>query len=145
MKASDLLISKIKEFEGCELKAYKDSKGIPTIGVGHTKGVKMGQEITQGQADMLLRNDIIGCETYVNRIGLARTQGQFDALVDFCFNLGCTALRNSTLFKLITTKASTAAIQAEFKKWNKCRVNGKMVELKGLTKRRAWEAERWAQ
>lgn len=46
-QASDILIEKIKEFEGCSLTAYKCPAGKMTIGYGHTKGVKNGQKITQ--------------------------------------------------------------------------------------------------
>ena len=81
MKASNLLIGKIKDFEGCNLSAYKDSVGVPTIGIGHTKGVKMGQVITMEQAEAFLKEDLLPVEKYVNTIKKVKTQGQFDALV----------------------------------------------------------------
>ena len=58
MKISQKGIDLIKRFEGCKLYAYRDSVGIPTIGYGHTKGVKMGMSITQKQADDFLREDV---------------------------------------------------------------------------------------
>ncbi|WP_438839317.1 lysozyme, partial [Helicobacter pylori] len=42
MKTSQRGSDLIKQFEGCKLTAYLDSVGVPTIGFGHTKGVKMG-------------------------------------------------------------------------------------------------------
>ena len=51
MKASKTLINAVKGFEGLRLKAYYDSAGVATIGYGHTRGVKMGQRITEAEAE----------------------------------------------------------------------------------------------
>ena len=139
MKSSELLINKIIEFEGCKLKAYKCPAGIWTIGVGHTKGVKQGQTITKDQAMTLLRGDLLNCENYVNNLGVCKTQGQFDALVDFSFNLGSSALGRSTLLKYIRQGREEQYIRNEFAKW----INSKGIRLKGLVVRRAWEADRY--
>lgn len=140
MRASNQLIEKIKKFEGLSLKAYKPvpTEKYYTIGYGHySSGVKIGQTITMAQADALLRGDLLPCEKYVNSLNLDFTQGQFDALVDFCFNLGTPALAGSTLLKKIRSNSPTKEIQAEFRRWNKS--NGKV--LQGLVTRREWEAQ----
>lgn len=139
MKSSEILISKIKEFEGCKLYAYRDSGGTLTIGIGHTKGVKAGQAITMKQAETLLRGDLLPCEKYVDNLGLKLTQGRFDALVDFCFNLGCANLYGSTLLKKIRTNATEREIRSEFGRWVYC--DGR--KLDGLVRRRRWEADRF--
>lgn len=139
MRVSDICFSKIQEFEGLRLIAYKCPAGVWTIGFGHTKGVKMGQTITKAQAETLLRGDLLPCENYVRGLNLELTQGQFDALVDFCFNLGTAALQRSTLLQKIRTKADELTIRNEFAKW----VNAGGVRLQGLVKRRAWEADRF--
>ena len=139
MKSSELLINKIIEFEGCKLTAYKCPAGVWTIGVGHTKGVKQGQTITKAQAISLLKGDLLPCENYVNNLGVCKTQGQFDALVDFAFNLGTAALGRSTLLKYIRAKKPEQYIREEFAKW----VNSKGMRLKGLVIRRQWEADRY--
>lgn len=139
MRVSDICFSKIQEFEGLRLTAYKCPAGVWTIGHGHTKGVKMGQTITKAQAETLLRGDLLPCENYVRGLNLELTQGQFDALVDFCFNLGTAALQRSTLLQKIRTKADELTIRNEFAKW----VNAGGVRLQGLVKRRAWEADRF--
>ena len=139
MKSSELLINKIIEFEGCKLTAYKCPAGVWTIGVGHTKGVKQGQTITEAQAMSLLKGDLLPCENYVNNLGVCKTQGQFDALVDFAFNLGTAALGRSTLLKYIRAKKPEQYIREEFAKW----VNSKGMRLKGLVIRRQWEADRY--
>ena len=139
MKSSDLPLNKIIDFEGCKLTAYRCPAGVWTIGVGHTRGVKQGQKITEAQAISLLKGDLLPCENYVNNLGVCKTQGQFDALVDFCFNLGTGALGRSTLLKFIRQGKAEQYIRGEFAKWVKS--GGKT--LAGLVKRRAWEADRY--
>ena len=142
MKASNILINKIKEFEKFSAKPYKADKSEKylTIGYGHYGAdVKATMTITKDSAEKLLRKDLIVYENYVNKLGVAKTQGQFDALVDFSYNLGCTALGTSTLLKRIKAKASEKLIRAEFARWVHC--NGK--KLGGLVTRRQWEADRY--
>ena len=139
MRVSDICFEKIQEFEGLRLTAYKCPAGVWTIGYGHTKGVKMGQTITKAQAETLLRGDLLPCEKYVRGLNLELPQGQFDALVDFCFNMGTAALQRSTLLQKIRTKSDEQTIRGEFAKW----VNAGGVRLPGLVKRRAWEADRF--
>lgn len=139
MRVSDICFEKIQEFEGLRLTAYKCPAGVWTIGYGHTKGVKQGMTITKAQAETLLRGDLLPCEEHVRGLNLELAQGQFDALVDFCFNLGTAALQRSTLLQKVRTKADEQTIRGEFAKW----VNAGGVRLQGLVKRRAWEADRY--
>ena len=140
MKASQTLIEKIKHFEGFRAEAYRCPAGQWTVGYGHTRGVYEGRRVTRAEADRLLREDLAPLEHYVERLGVAKTQGQADALLDFCFNLGTPALDGSTLLRKIRQGAPTAEIQAEFRRW--VWAGGEV--LPGLVKRREWEAERWA-
>lgn len=145
MRTSDIAFKKIQEFEGLRLTAYKCPAGVWTIGFGHTKGVKMGQTITKAQAESLLRGDLLPCEEYVRGLNLELTQGQFDALVDFCFNLGTGSLGKSTLLQKVKLYCKTKdeslvkRIKEEFTKW----VYAGNVIFSGLVKRRDWEAERF--
>lgn len=140
MRASNILINAIKSFEGYRPNSYQDSAGVWTIGYGHTQGVKKGQKITQAQAESLLRGDLLKAEKYVNGLKLNLTQGQFDALVDFAYNLGTGNLSSSTLLEKIRMKASNEDIQAQFRRW--VYAGGKVMP--GLVKRREWEAQRWS-
>lgn len=141
MEVSNTLIEAVKAFEGCRFYAYRDSAGKATIGYGHTgKDVAMGETITQKQADAYLLQDLQAAARQVDSLGLKLTQGQADALTDFVFNLGIGNMRQSTLLKKIRQGASTAAIQAEFRRW----VYAGHRRLSGLVKRREWEAQRWA-
>src|SRR5882762_6001421 len=88
----------IKDREVLRLEAYQDEIGIWTIGWGHIAGVKAGDVCSIEQAEAWFSQDVAPRETCVNElVKVELTQGQFDALCSFTFNLGCTALRNSTM------------------------------------------------
>ena len=139
MKASDECLNAIKGFEKLELKAYKCPAGILTIGYGHTRGVKDGQVITKVQADVLLKGDVLNVENSLNKLNLNLTQGQFDAIVDFCFNLGVQKFLGSKLYNMIAIHASDDDIAAQFRRW----VYGGGKKINGLVKRREWEVTQW--
>ncbi len=139
MTTTEILLEKLMEMEGCRLEAYKDAAGVPTIGYGHTKNVRMGDRITQYWAKEMLREDIEEAEWQVKELNVARTEGQLDALVSFAFNLGIGRLTRSTLLKTIRKGGSKAQITKEFKRW--VYADGK--QLPGLVKRREWEAKRF--
>jgi lysozyme len=125
----------IARFEGLRLSAYLDAAGVPTIGYGHTGGVQMGQTITRARALALLRQD---AQTAVEGVRQAVhrdiSQGQFDALVSFAFNVGVGAMRGSTLVRKLNAGDRTGAA-AEFLKWT--RAGGRV--LPGLVARRKIE------
>lgn len=139
MEASDKLVEAIKQFEGFRPTSYRCPAGVLTIGYGHTKGVKLGMRITEREAEVLLREDLKQFERYVENLHVVKSQGQFDALVDFCFNLGTKALEGSTLLKLIKQHADEVRIRYQFMRWI---YSGKRI-LPGLVKRREWEADRY--
>ena len=142
MKASDILIDKLKQFEGYRAKAYRCPAGVWTCGYGHTKGVTARTVCDKAKALAWLKSDLEPIENFLSAVPeVAKTQGRFDACADFCFNLGMGAFKVSTLFKLIQKKASVTAIQAEFLKW--IYAGGKPLE--GLKNRRRWEAQRWVE
>ncbi len=135
MQISKAGLDLIKQFEGLYLNAYRCPAGVPTIGYGHTAGVAMGQTITQQQADEYLRRDVRQFERAVSRlVRVPLTQGQFDALVSFAFNLGEGALAQSTLLRLLND-GDHAGAAAQFDRWNKA--GGRV--LPGLVRRRAAE------
>lgn len=136
MRLSTPGVALIKRHEGCRLKAYLCPAGVPTVGYGHTEGVKLGQKISQHQADVILESDLEFYEEQVTALckGLKLTQDQFDALVSFAFNVGHSALANSTLLKKLRKNEIQGAAD-EFPRW--CKGGGKV--LPGLTKRREEE------
>lgn len=143
MRASSRAIEMIKYFEGCKLKAYKPvpTERFYTIGYGHYGAdVKKNQLITKGQAEALLEEDIQRFEILLNGLmikeGVKLSQPQYDALIDFCFNLGFGSLEASTLWRLLRDGEDVEKVANQFLRWNKA--GGKV--LKQLTSRR--EAER---
>jgi len=89
--ASNACIDLIEHFEGLRLTAYRDACGVWTIGYGHTgDGAGFARTITQEEADRLLAQDVSAAENIVRTAcaGIHLTQGQFDALVSFVFNVG---------------------------------------------------------
>lgn len=98
---SDAGCALTKQFEGLRLTAYQDQVGVWTIGYGHTgPAVHGGMVITADDADVLLHSDVASAVACVNRAVTGEiSQCQFDALVDFVFNLGCARLLSSTLLR----------------------------------------------
>lgn len=138
MKASQSCLELIKEFEGVRFEAYDDGVGVWTIGVGHVKGVKIGDMATEEQVDQWLIEDLADAEDSVNSAlkGIPLTQNQFDALVSLTFNIGGGAFSNSTLVKRLKARDIQQAAD-QFLVWN--RAGGRV--LKGLQRRRAAERE----
>jgi len=132
----------IKSFEGCRLKAYKDSVGVWTIGYGHTSAagglqVSSGLTITQAQADTLLEKDLIKYQSYVEAaIKVPVNDNQYGAMVSLCYNIGPGNFAKSTVVKK-TNASDWKGAAAAFSMWNKA--GGKV--LAGLTRRRADEAK----
>ena len=139
MKTTEILIEKLMEMEGLRLEAYRDAAGVLTIGYGHTKGVREGDRISAYWAKELLREDVEEVAQDVLSLGVARTEGQLDALTSFAFNVGFGRLCRSTLLKTIRRRGSRNQIKREFKRW--VYADGK--RLRGLEKRREWEAKRF--
>jgi lysozyme len=166
MKPSENCHALIKQFEGCRLKAYKDSAAVWTIGYGTTyypdgNAVRQSEVITQERAEFLLKWQVLeksgGVDALVNgplnklKHGYSRVnQNQFDALVSFAYNVGTGALKKSTLLKKILVNANDPTIEQEFLKWDKVKKVIKdesdksiitYVPVRGLTKRRQAEAD----
>ena len=142
MRLSDYAFERIKEFEGLRLESYKCAGGMWTIGYGHTRGVREGQKIDKETANKMLEEDVECVEKFLAKEPYAEdiTQGQWDALVSFIFNLGIGNFKSSTLRKKIMRDIDEPTIPDEFRRW--VYSNGKV--LKGLVKRREWEAQMYA-
>lgn len=145
----------LKQWEGFELKVYKDSAGLPTIGVGHliTKveqasgniviagvPVSYANGLTDQQVLDLLGQDVQPAEQAVNNgVKVALDQNQFDALVSFTFNTGTAAFSSSTLLKVLN-QGQYDQVPDQLRRWNKA--GGKVVQ--GLVNRRENEVKLWS-
>jgi lysozyme len=136
-------LSHIKQWEGCELVAYKDIAGVWTIGYGHTSAagipqVRAGMRINDVEAENILRSDLGVFEARVERlVKVPLTDNQHAVLVSFDFNTG--ALHKSTLLKKLNA-GDYDAVPGELMKW----VNAGGKKSKGLVNRRSAEAGLWA-
>lgn len=142
--AIDLALPLLKDFEqgpsgGAALISYKCPAGVWTIGYGHTgTDVKEGTKITAHAAEALLRSDALRFAYQVERTCPNGTPAQHAALICFAFN--CGGWKNSSVVRLHNA-GDFAGAAAAFAMWNKARNGeGKLVPLRGLTRRRAAEA-----
>lgn len=127
--------SLLKLYEALRLTAYLDGGGVPTIGWGHTRGVKLGQTVTLERAELFFLEDIYDSELCVNRVvHKPISQDQFDALVSLTFNIGVAAFTKSTLLRKLNAGDIIGAGN-QFGCW--VFDNGKIVQ--GLIKRRKFE------
>lgn len=138
MKTSEQGIALIKRSEGFVAHVYNDN-GAPAIGYGHRllPADSYAAGITQDEADALLRHDL-SCrfEPMVNdRIPASCTQGQFDALVDFVYNV---QNQPTSLEQLLSHGWENVA--AQLPRWCHVRKDGQMIENAGLLARRTAEA-----
>ena len=138
-RLSDAGLEILKRLEGCRLQVYADAAGLPTIGYGHVVLVheqdQFAAGITQSEATELLHKDVRIAERAVFRlISVPLTDGQFDALVSFTFNLGAGALQRSTLRRKIN-RGELESLPSEFMRWTW----SAGVQLSGLIFRRKAE------
>ncbi len=124
-----------EQFEGCRLVAYQDSNGVWTIGYGHTEGVTAGTTCTLAQAQAWLAEDTQWAVASVQRlVTVALTQNEFNALVDFVFNVGAGNFAASTLLDDLN-QGEYALAADQFLVWD--RAGGEVVA--GLLRRRVAE------
>ena len=141
MTYSQDCIDLVKQSEGFSAHPYKDSAGYGTVGYGHK--IKAGEDFEDGltvaEAEALMREDLDKAAAGVNELVKAKlTQGQFDALTDFVFNLGAGNLRNSTLLRKLNAGYGDEA-PAELLRW----VYAGGEKLPGLVTRRQREVDLW--
>jgi lysozyme len=123
MAIAESTLDFITKEEGARNKAYKDSKGLWTIGVGHL--IKSDEQhlisatLTDEQVKDLLKSDLKWCsEAVESSVKVPLTQKQFDALYSLCFNIGETAFRKSTVVKRLNANDYKGAADA-IEMWNK--------------------------
>lgn len=147
MKPSKIFYNNIVLLEGLQLRAYKDSAGIPTIGIGTIRypngnKVKMGDVCTEDQAYQYLDHELNKMLGTINGllVNVDINQNQFDAIVLLVYNIGAGGFASSRVLKGIKKNPNDfKPIEAEWMGWNKVTINGKKEPVKGLTNRRKKE------
>lgn len=148
MKTSTAGRKAITEREGVRLKAYQDSVGIWTIGVGHTSAagaptVYRGLTITAAQSDEILSRDLTIFEKAVTAaVKVPLSQNEFDALVSLAFNIGAGAFQRSTLVRELN-KGNRYGAANQFLAWDKITAGGKKKASRGLANRRKAERDQF--
>lgn len=141
MKLSEAGMNLLKRSEGFRRETYLDAAGLPTIGYGHRlrEGESFPQGISETQAGEILARDLGAAELSVHRlVEVSLTQGQFDALVDFVFNLGAGRLSGSTLLKELNAGRYDSAAE-QLLRWDHAGAG----ENAGLKARRQADFEMW--
>jgi lysozyme len=146
MNSSETGVAFIKTWEGCSLKAYLDSVNVATIGYGciaypDGRPVRLGDQITQEQADALLTGECTEVAEAISAlIRVDVGQNQFDALTSLAYNIGEGAFASSTLLRKLNASDIEGAAE-QFLVWNKGTIDGVKVEIPGLTNRRQAEKQ----
>lgn len=118
MTPSAWLYAFLKQYERFRPTAYLPTpRDVPTIGYGHTRGVKMGDTCTMAQAEEWLAQDVVGATADVNRVTHPLTQNQYDAVASLVFNIGGPAFETSTLLRKLNA-GDMAGAALEFPKWD---------------------------
>jgi lysozyme len=139
-RIADEALALIKRWEGLKLHSYKCEAGVWTVGYGHTSTAQPDMVINEAQANLLLKKDLAQFEAAVERlVKVPLSDGQFGALVSWCFNVGESAASRSSLIRKLN-KGDYDSVPGELARWNKV---GNRI-LPGLSNRRAAEAGLWA-
>lgn len=141
MELSAAGLDLLKRSEGFRSKTYLDANGIPTIGYGHKLLHKdsFPDGIDEATAAQILVSDVREAEAAVTRlVKVELTQGQFDALTDFTYNLGEGRLASSTLLKILNVGSYGDAAE-QLLRWD---IAGGVVNA-GLKARREAEFALW--
>ena len=149
MEISQKGLELITSFEGYHRKlpngdctTYYCPAGVLTIGFGCTEGIKEGEVWTRQQAMERFRSELAKHEAAVTQaVTVPMTQGAYDALVSFSYNLGVAGMKGSSIVKLLNAGKPEEAAKL-FALYNKARDKRtkRLVVLPGLVRRRAAEA-----
>lgn len=123
LKMSHAGLAALTQREGVRLHAYADSRGIPTIGVGHTSmggppHVYFGMTVTMEQAYQILAADLAPVEAAINSaVTVPISQNAFDALCSLTFNIGIGGFRGSSVLRQLNQKRYSEAAD-DFLMWD---------------------------
>ena len=150
MNTSPESVKTIAGFEADRLTPYNDLSGNATEGVGHlmhkgplTLDEEKPEILSKSLSDFAedLKDKV---EKYISLfVKVPLNQNQFDALSSFTFNLGCGTLEH-LVSETGLNQGNYLAVPPKILEYNKSRVNGVLVPIAGLTRRRQWEAGVWS-
>lgn len=139
MRTSRQGLALIKRFEGFRETAKRLPDGRWTIGYGHVRSAREGVTITVKDGEDLLRFDLAPVEEALNEWVLSPLQqNQFDALASLVFNISPGQFRDSMVLNRLNAGDHLGAA-SEFDAWRRARINGKLIVVDALVRRRAME------
>lgn len=139
LSTGDTGLNLIKAYEGLRMSASYTPDQEWTVGYGHSSTARHGMTVTEGDAMRLLQEDVKPIEAVIaETVRAPLNQNEHDALVSLIFNIGEDNFRKSTVLHKLNAGDKLGAAEA-FEKWTKARINGELVKLDGLVRRRAAE------
>lgn len=139
MRTGETGLNLIKGYEGLRMSAHYAPSEQWTVGYGHTSTARHGMSVTEGDAERYLKDDVKPIEALLaSTVRAPLNQNEHDALVSLIFNIGEANWQRSTVLRKLNAGDKLAAAAA-IEMWNKARVNGELVTLDGLVRRRAAE------
>ena len=128
--------------EGLRQYAYRDVTGLPTICMGSTKGVKMGDFRTIPECKAMLSQEMLATVEHVDRCHPGLPIPILAAASDGAYNFGIGIIcdKQYTLARSLYAKQYLKACN-DFLLYDKAKVVGVYVALPGLTKRRGMEKD----
>jgi lysozyme len=140
LTASRAAFDLIASFEGFRTRAVLTPNGQWTLGFGHVATAREGLSVTRAEAEDLLRWDLLPVEDTLRQVALTPlSQNQFDALVSFAFNIGLENFKGSEVLKYLNQGQPVAAALS-MHAWRRAQVNGRVLTIDALVRRRAAEA-----
>lgn len=140
LTASRAAVDLIASFEGFRARAARTPDGRWTLGFGHVATAREGLTVTRAEAEDLLRWDLRPVEDMIRQSALTPlNQNQFDALVSFAFNIGLSNFATSDVLSYLNQGQPIAAALA-MHAWRRAKVNGRVLVVDALVRRRAAEA-----
>jgi GH24 family phage-related lysozyme (muramidase) len=139
MKTGDTGLNLIKAYEGLRMTAHYTPSEEWSIGYGHSSTARHGMNVTEGDAMRLLQEDVKPIEQIITEnVRAPLNQNEHDALVSLIFNIGEENFKRSTALRKLNAGDKLGAAEA-MEKWNKAKIDGELVTLDGLVRRRAAE------
>lgn len=139
MKTGETGLNLIKGYEGLRMAAHYAPSEQWSIGYGHTQTARHGMSVTEADAERMLRDDVDPIEKLLaETVRAPLNQNEHDALVSLIFNIGADNWKRSTVLRKLNAGDKLGAAAA-FEMWTRAKVNGELVALDGLVRRRAAE------
>lgn len=129
----------IKGFEGLRRRSEPLPGGGWIVGYSHTRSAREGVEVTEREAEYLLRYDLQAIESFVSHnVHAPLNQNEFDALVSLCWNIGKESFSTSDVLNYVNAGEMLAAAES-FSAWRKARIGGRLIVVDALVRRRTAE------